>query len=123
MRNNQGHAQRVCRCCSQDAVGFQTVVTVHMGPEEFTVSGLMVTQRNWLNVYQYTNWGGTSVPPLDPGDTFVPKELMLRAGQTEPPPKHSERDLLALMDRYGIGTDATVSDHIARQQVRYQCCF
>ena len=107
-----------CRCCSQDAVGFQTTVTAHMGPEEFSTSGLMVLQRNWLDVYRYTNWGGTSVPALQPGDKFVPKELMLRAGQTEPPPKQSERDLLALMDRYGIGTDATVSNHIATQQVR-----
>lgn len=43
---------------------------------------------------------------------------MLNEGQTQPPPKLSERDLLTLMDRYGIGTDATVSNHIANQQAR-----
>jgi hypothetical protein len=68
-------------------------------------------------VYRYTTWGGTEVPALQPGDTFTPAELSLRSGQTEPPPKLSERDLLSLMDRFGIGTDATVAEHIARQQV------
>lgn len=77
----------------------------------------MVIERNWLNVYKYTSWGGTEVPAMEPGSTFVPSELLLRQGHTEPPPKLTERDLLALMDRFGIGTDATVSDHIAKQQV------
>jgi hypothetical protein len=107
-----------CSCCSQDAVGFQTTVTAQMAQEQFSVSGLMVTQRNWLEVYPYTSWGGSTVPTLQPGQVFEPRELLLRAGQTEPPPKLSERDLLSLMDRFGIGTDATVSDHIAKQQVR-----
>lgn len=80
----------------------------------------MVIERNWLNVYKYTSWGGSEVPPMEPGSTFVPSELFLREGQTEPPPKLTERDLLALMDRFGIGTDATVSDHIAKQQVLSQ---
>ena len=105
------------RACSLDATGFQTTVTVHMGQEEFYANGLMVLEKNWLDVYPYTRWGGTEVPPLQPGEMFVPSELALRAGQTEPPPKHTERDLLALMDRYGIGTDATVSNHISTQQV------
>lgn len=85
--------------------------------EDFTATGLMVVERNWLNVYKYTTWGGSEVPPMQPGATFVPAELLLRQGQTEPPPKLTERDLLSLMDRFGIGTDATVSDHIAKQQV------
>jgi DNA topoisomerase III len=77
----------------------------------------MVYEHNWLLVYRYTSWGGTQVPALQPGETFVPAELYLHSGQTEPPPKLSERDLLSLMDKFGIGTDATVAEHIARQQV------
>lgn len=110
----------VCRCCSQDAIGFQTTVEARIAQEDFTATGLMVIERNWLNVYKYTSWGGSEVPPMEPGSTFVPSELSLRQGQTEPPPKLTERDLLALMDRFGIGTDATVSDHIAKQQVLSQ---
>ena len=36
-------------------------------------------------------------------------------GVTHPPPKLSERDLIAAMERHGIGTDATVADHIQKQ--------
>jgi DNA topoisomerase III len=106
------------RCCSRDAVGFQTTVIAHMATEGFSASGLMVLERNWLDVYPWARWGGSEVSPLQPGDVFVPSELTLRGGQTEPPPKFSERDLLGLMDRFGIGTDATVASHIAKQQAR-----
>ncbi len=36
-------------------------------------------------------------------------------GMTHPPPKLSERDLINAMERHGIGTDATVADHIQKQ--------
>jgi DNA topoisomerase-3 len=36
-------------------------------------------------------------------------------GRTQAPPKLSERDLIAAMERHGIGTDATVADHIQKQ--------
>jgi DNA topoisomerase III len=92
-------------------------VEAQIAQEDFTATGLMVYEHNWLLVYRYTSWGGTQVPALQPGETFVPAELYLHSGQTEPPPKLSERDLLSLMDKFGIGTDATVAEHIARQQV------
>jgi DNA topoisomerase III len=113
------HGSVECRCCSKDAIGFQTTVTAQIAQEEFTATGLMVTERNWLAVFRYQTWGGTEVPPLRPGDVFTPDELVLRQGQTEPPPKLSERDLLSLMDKFGIGTDATVADHIQKQQVQF----
>lgn len=97
-------------------------MTVQMAQEEFSAHGLMVLERNWLDVYPYTNWGGGEVPPLQPGQEFVPKELELKGGQTRPPLRLSERDLLSLMDRFGIGTDATVSNHIAKQQVHFSAC-
>lgn len=33
-------------------------------------------------------------------------------GQTSPPPLLTEADLISLMERHGIGTDATHADHI-----------
>ena len=35
-----------------------------MAMEEFTASGIMVVARNWLDVYPYTKWGGTTVPEM-----------------------------------------------------------
>lgn len=42
-------------------------------------AGLMVTERNWLEVYPYTKWGGNdSLPHLQEGQTFMPSHLMLK---------------------------------------------
>ncbi len=39
----------------------------------------MVTERNWLEVYPYTKWGGNeSLPHLHQGQTFMPSQLMLK---------------------------------------------
>jgi DNA topoisomerase-3 len=73
-------------------------------------AGLMVTERNWLDVFTYATWGGNAnLPHFVEGQTFQPSELALRHGATQPPPRLTERDLIAAMERYGIGTDATVA--------------
>lgn len=70
----------------------------------------MVTERNWLLVFPWASWGGNAnLPHFEEGQTFVPSELLLRQGATAPPPRLSERDLIAAMERHGIGTDATVA--------------
>ena len=38
----------------------------------------MVTARNWLDVYPYSNWGGAELPVFQEGQTFMPSELTLR---------------------------------------------
>eukprot|EP00884_Botryococcus_braunii_P013362 jgi/Botrbrau1/22026/Bobra.0024s0040.1 len=96
--------------CSKPAIGFQTVVQIGIAGETFRASGLMVTQRNWLEVYPYTNWGSAnSLPVFTEGNTFLPHELLLKEGMTHLLPS-CRGDLLSAMDRYGIGTDATVAD-------------
>lgn len=105
--------------CAPDAEGLETKVSIEVGGEEFYATGLMVTARNWLDVYPWTNWGGAeALPVFTQGQTFHPAEIRLQAGATTPPPRMREADLLAKMDAYGIGTDATVADHIAKQLER-----
>jgi DNA topoisomerase-3 len=106
-------------CCAPDAQGQETRVAIEIAGEGFSATGLMVTARNWLDVYPYTNWGGEGALPLfQQGQTFQPQEIKLHNGATQPPPRMRESDLLAKMDTYGIGTDATVADHIAKQLER-----
>jgi len=91
-----------------------------------SLSGLMVTERNWLLVYRWASWGGNSnLPAFVEGQQFQPNELTLRQGATAPPPRLSERDLIAAMERHGIGTDATVAgdkQHLGWQQQRHGLC-
>lgn len=38
-----------------------------------------MTERNWLDVYPYTSWGGNAnLPVFNTGQTFVPTVLDLR---------------------------------------------
>ncbi|KAL3140647.1 hypothetical protein ABBQ32_005213 [Trebouxia sp. C0010 RCD-2024] len=105
--------------CSKAAVGFETRLEIQVAGEGFSTTGLMVTERNWLEVYPYTKWGGNdSLPHLQEGQTFMPSHLMLKEGRTQPAARLSERDLIALMEQHNIGTDATVSEHIQKQLSR-----
>eukprot|EP00271_Cylindrocystis_brebissonii_P001575 TRINITY_DN11845_c0_g3_i2.p1 TRINITY_DN11845_c0_g3~~TRINITY_DN11845_c0_g3_i2.p1 ORF type:complete len:600 (-),score=87.47 TRINITY_DN11845_c0_g3_i2:707-2506(-) len=105
-------------CVSQPAVGFETVATIDIAGESFKARGLMITARNYLEIYRYDSWGASTLPVFQPGQQFIPTELTLRQSTTEPPPLLSEADLLGLMDQSGIGTDATMHDHIKKQLER-----
>ncbi|KAF0699846.1 Aste57867_9622 [Aphanomyces stellatus] len=99
-------------CCSMDARGNQTQVAMTIGGESFSASGLMITARNYLDIYKYEKWATTVIPVYEKGDVFVPTTLALKHGETAPPPLLTESDLIAKMDTHGIGTDATIAEHI-----------
>lgn len=50
----------------------------------------------------------------------MPTQLLFKTETTRPPPALTEGDLIARMERFGIGTDATVATHIQKQMER-QC--
>ena len=52
------------------------------------------------------------IPLFNPGDQFQPKTVEMNQGETSPPALLTEADLIALMDKHGIGTDATHAEHI-----------
>ncbi|KAI0032905.1 DNA topoisomerase [Vararia minispora EC-137] len=107
-------ARRFLACCSKDALGFETTVDVECGGEEFYATGLIVLERNYLDVYPYDKWTGKELPDFEEGETFVPSLRELRDGQTSRPNLLTEADLVGLMDKNGIGTDATIAEHIAK---------
>jgi DNA topoisomerase III len=108
-------------CCSKDAVGKETTLTVQMGSEDFFAKGLMILERNWLEIYApWERWstGQGQLPPLEVGSRITPSAFMLQDGRTVPPRLLTEAELIALMDRNGIGTDATIATHIQTIQDR-----
>lgn len=109
-------------CCAKDARGSQTNITIAIpedGGETFSATGLMVLERNYLDVYsKFDYWKGNKVPKLQVGDKFIPSSLLMKEGQTVPPDPISESDLISAMDKNGIGTDATIAQHIATIQTR-----
>lgn len=104
-------------CCSKDARGQQTVITVQMGTELFTARGLMIIEENWLEIYKpYEFWsaGAGTLPRLANGQEFEPAALEMESGATTPPTALSEHELIAEMNTYQIGTDATIAQHIKK---------
>ncbi|KAF1915376.1 DNA topoisomerase III [Ampelomyces quisqualis] len=105
--------RRFLACCSKDAKGSKTNISILYGPETFNASGLVILERNYLDVYVYDRWSNQELPPFAEGEVFEPTEAILSEGKTSPPGYLTEPDLLALMDANGVGTDATMADHIA----------
>ncbi|KAL5554891.1 hypothetical protein UlMin_037127 [Ulmus minor] len=106
-------------CVSQPAVGAETIVEIDIAGELFSASGRAILAKNYLDVYRFESWGGSLIPTYALGQQFVPTTLTLDSGVTRPPPLLSEADLLSCMDKEGIGTDATMHDHIKKLLDRF----
>ncbi|XP_037545396.1 DNA topoisomerase 3-alpha [Nematolebias whitei] len=99
-------------CVSQDALGQETVVDIDIAQEKFSASGLMIIARNYLDVYPYDRWSTKLIPVFEQNSQFQPSAIEMVDGQTSPPQLLTEADLISLMQKHGIGTDATHADHI-----------
>eukprot|EP01035_Chromulina_nebulosa_P021252 gene21252-27537_t len=106
-------------CCSHDAKGNETSISICIpnrvvarDGEFFHTTGLMVTERNWLDIYTYEKWYANKVPVFKTGDDFILTTFLMTEGETTAPIHISESDLIKKMDDTGIGTDATIAEHI-----------
>lgn len=113
--------RRFLASCSKNAVGSQTTVKADIAGEEFTASGLIVMQRNYLDVYPYDKWTSSALPAFQNGEKFLPSACELKEGETSAPNLLTEADLVNLMDKNGIGTDATIAEHISKIIEREYC--
>ncbi|BEJ16114.1 hypothetical protein CspHIS471_0507190 [Cutaneotrichosporon sp. HIS471] len=106
--------RRFLASCSSDAKGKETSVEIEIAGEYFSASGLIVLERNYLDIYPYDKWAGKNLPDFQLGEQFVPDVCELEEGSTTKPKLLTEADLVGLMDNNGIGTDATIAEHIAK---------
>ncbi|KAE8148702.1 DNA topoisomerase [Aspergillus avenaceus] len=107
--------RRFLACCSEDAKGQSSEVEIQYGDEMFHAKGLIVLERNYLDVYVYDKWESSQqLPNFQMGELFEPTEAKIFDGKTTPPNYLTEPELIGLMDANGIGTDATMAEHIAK---------
>lgn len=91
-------------CCSRDAVGRETELTLKIANEEFVAKGLMILERNWLEIYQpWERWstGQGELPKVRVGTRITPTVLVMTEGRTSPPQLITEVELISLMDKNG----------------------
>ncbi|WBW74315.1 DNA topoisomerase III [Schizosaccharomyces osmophilus] len=111
--------RRFLACCSENAIGAETIIELQMGDELFSQKGLIILERNYLDVYPYDKWTGTGqLPAYQVGEEIMPNMLNIIDSVTTSPSYLTEPELIALMDVNGIGTDATMADHIEKVQER-----
>ncbi|KAI8983112.1 DNA topoisomerase [Pilobolus umbonatus] len=107
-------ARRFLGSCWKNAIGMETNVEVEMGGELFDAKGLVILERNYLEVYTYDKWSGNEIPDFQTGQEFIPHSLEMKSGMTTAPNLLTEADLIGLMESNEIGTDATIAEHIQK---------
>lgn len=72
----------------------------------------MILERNYLDVYPFDKWSDSQIGTFQEQEEFMPTEIKIIPGSTTKPKMLTEADLITLMDNSGIGTDATIHEHI-----------
>ncbi|MFP3198646.1 MAG: type IA DNA topoisomerase [Thermoproteus sp.] len=97
---------------SPPAVVERQRIAAAFGPLVLEAEGRKVISRGYWAIYPYEEEEEEPLPRVESGDPAQLLSAKIERRQTEPPPRMSESELLRLMRRYGIGTDATMQDHI-----------
>ncbi|NYR15358.1 DNA topoisomerase [Pyrobaculum arsenaticum] len=97
---------------SPPAVVEKQKIIVSFGKLEMEAEGQLVVDEGYWRIYPWERQSSKPLPRVSPGDPARAVKVDVVERETEPPPQMTESELLALMKKYGIGTDATMQDHI-----------
>ena len=95
--------RRFLACVSKNAKGKGTTVEIDIANERFEANGLVVLEKNYLDVYPYEKWETHTIPKYTVGETFKPSKIGMNEGTTTAPSLLTEPELINLMDKNGIG--------------------
>uniref|UniRef100_A0A3Q0REG7 DNA topoisomerase n=1 Tax=Amphilophus citrinellus TaxID=61819 RepID=A0A3Q0REG7_AMPCI len=98
---------------SEDCKYLQTTIEFSIGTEAFSCSGRTLISPGYTAVMPWQSIPLEEViPACEHGDTFTVDEIKLVEKQTSPPDYLTEAELITLMEKHGIGTDASIPVHI-----------
>ena len=101
-----------------DAKGLETYYELLIKKEIFYIKGLKITERNYLDVYTFDKWNNKEIQDYELNKEIKEFSIEIKNGRTTPPYFLTESELITLMDKNGIGTDATIHEHIQKIQER-----
>lgn len=79
---------------------------------ETVAEGQRTIDPGYWQIYPWEKQSQKPLPRVKVGEEANVVKVEVLERETEPPPQMSESELLSLMKKYGIGTDATMQDHI-----------
>eukprot|EP00929_Paragymnodinium_shiwhaense_P013359 TRINITY_DN121220_c0_g1_i1.p1 TRINITY_DN121220_c0_g1~~TRINITY_DN121220_c0_g1_i1.p1 ORF type:complete len:858 (+),score=186.81 TRINITY_DN121220_c0_g1_i1:105-2678(+) len=98
---------------SGDCKFMRTKISIDLNGEEFALKGRKVIDPGFTKIQKED--GGMDdiyVPEFSKGESVAVTKTGIGQHTTRPPPYLSESDLLGLMEKHGIGTDASMATHI-----------
>lgn len=105
--------------CSKDALTGTHKVFLSIGPEFFSVSGLTIVESNYLEIYsKFITLNEKTLPNFVENEELNVSNYVIKESKTTAPNLLTETELISLMDKHGIGTDATMHEHINTIQQR-----
>ena len=65
---------------AKNAQGEKSEITLKIADEEFSATGIQITEKNFLEVYHYDKWAEQELPKLNQGDMIQPKSIDVNVG-------------------------------------------
>ena len=86
-----------------------TTIHFKVGDEKFSYTGKKLIDPGYTSVMKHQALSDEeTLPTFNKGDVLKIKEVKLGERQTNPPDYLTEADLITLMEKHGIGTDASI---------------
>ena len=102
----------------------QTEVKRSMGGEEFSFSSNREIRKGFTIALPSASSAQSPLPALKRGESLEVDGVKLEEKFTGPPDYLTESDLITLMEKHGIGTDASIPVHINNIiQLWFKCFF
>lgn len=97
---------------SRDARYAKTKVSFEAGGHSFNINGIMILDTGFLDIAQWIKLANKTIPNFTKGQVYPISSAEVKESQTSPPNYLSESELISLMEKHGIGTDASMATHI-----------
>ncbi|KAM7277602.1 hypothetical protein ACFE04_004736 [Oxalis oulophora] len=97
---------------SPDCKYIRTKVEFSVGGELFHCTGQRVTVKGFTSIMPWLAVNEKTLPQFVKGERIEVSNVDLHEGSTSAPDYLSESELISLMEKYGIGTDASIPVHI-----------
>jgi DNA topoisomerase-3 len=108
---------------AEDCEFSETTTELRIGAEIFYTTTRAVINPGFTRLFHWQAIDDAFSLPLRVGDKLAVVELNLGERQTEPPDYLTEAELISLMEKYGIGTDASIPMHINSICTRNYCAL